>query len=386
MGGGNDRSDDSNCSKLTQGNYQGWAIEEPRLSLKLENNTDVLPERLTVNPLVIRNLLSELDPGRMDLKSALANCGLEVSDVFESTKRIPVSAAVRLLQVCRVASGDEFLGLLARPIPKGYFRHSVLSCLHQRTLGHALKRYIDFGNTFFNSLSFDLLIKDGLAKFIIRRLPSGSVKNNVAIDTALAVMHRQAGWICDQHIIINRVRLDYPAPEYAAEYRYLFYGAGVDFAQDEISLGFEQKYLDLPIVQTEAGAERFVRRAPLDIYLRQDVYGETSRMIREKIKLSITNEPTMTALQEIADQLKISSQTLRRRLAAEGTSFNQLKSQVRRDIAMNALGDTSLSIELVAELTGYSEPAAFIKAFKIWTDMTPARFRKLIAMEENLID
>ena len=74
----------------------------------------------------------------------------------------------------------------------------------------------------------------------------------------------------------------------------------------------------------------------------------------------------------------VSTQTVRRRLAKEGTSFNAIKSQVRRDLSMNYLGNVDFSIEEVAIQVGYSEPAAFIRAFKSWTGVSPARFRKVI--------
>ena len=82
------------------------------------------------------------------------------------------------------------------------------------------------------------------------------------------------------------------------------------------------------------------------------------------------------SLGNIAAAMHFKQHTLRRRLDEEGTSFHTIKSQVRRDIAIHHLGDPRTSIEQIATYTGYTEPSAFIRAFKQWTGYTPLQFRK----------
>jgi AraC-like DNA-binding protein len=84
----------------------------------------------------------------------------------------------------------------------------------------------------------------------------------------------------------------------------------------------------------------------------------------------------MPELTDVAAQLELHPQTLRRRLAAEGSTFKQLKSDIRRDTALHFLGKRSLSVEEVAHRAGFSEASAFIRAFKGWTGLTPYAYRK----------
>ncbi len=77
----------------------------------------------------------------------------------------------------------------------------------------------------------------------------------------------------------------------------------------------------------------------------------------------------------VARELATSSRTLQRRLAAEGTSFQQTIDDVRRDAAGRYLADRSLAIAEVAYLLGYSEPAPFHRAFKRWFGVTPQDYR-----------
>jgi AraC-like DNA-binding protein len=63
-------------------------------------------------------------------------------------------------------------------------------------------------------------------------------------------------------------------------------------------------------------------------------------------------------------------------LAASGQSFNALLDATRKRAAEQYLSDARLSIAEVAYLLGYSEPAAFHRAFRRWTRMTPQTFRR----------
>jgi len=78
----------------------------------------------------------------------------------------------------------------------------------------------------------------------------------------------------------------------------------------------------------------------------------------------------------VARDLGTSTRTLQRRLASAGLSYQQLLDEVRRDSAERYIARTHLSIGEIAYLLGYSEPAAFHRAFKRWHDVTPQSFRE----------
>ena len=75
----------------------------------------------------------------------------------------------------------------------------------------------------------------------------------------------------------------------------------------------------------------------------------------------------------------MSRKTLERRLADRRTTFSALLDDIRSGLAKCYLADTDLRLEPIAYLTGYSEPAALVRAFKRWTRTTPMRFRAMHA-------
>jgi AraC-like DNA-binding protein len=74
----------------------------------------------------------------------------------------------------------------------------------------------------------------------------------------------------------------------------------------------------------------------------------------------------------------MSPRTLQRRLAEECTSFDALRDALRKQAAETYLTDATLSVGEVAFLLGFSEPAAFYRAFKRWHKTTPQAFRERI--------
>jgi AraC-like DNA-binding protein len=83
-----------------------------------------------------------------------------------------------------------------------------------------------------------------------------------------------------------------------------------------------------------------------------------------------------TRIQTIARTLATSARSLQRRLAAAGISYQQLLNLARKEAAEHYLTDSPLSIGEVAYLLGYSEPAAFTRAFRRWNKVTPQAFRR----------
>jgi AraC-like DNA-binding protein len=66
---------------------------------------------------------------------------------------------------------------------------------------------------------------------------------------------------------------------------------------------------------------------------------------------------------------------LSRDLAMLNTSYQSLLDEVRREIALDYLRTSPLSVEQIAQLVGYSDASNFRKAFKGWMGQTPSQYR-----------
>jgi AraC-like DNA-binding protein len=103
---------------------------------------------------------------------------------------------------------------------------------------------------------------------------------------------------------------------------------------------------------------------------------ETFRSTRGRVEsllkpLLHTGEASIAS---VARGLGLSRQTLFRRLRAEGTTFERVLDELRRDVALRCLGEAGASVKRTAYLVGFSEPAAFSRAFKRWTGSSPVEY------------
>jgi AraC-like DNA-binding protein len=168
------------------------------------------------------------------------------------------------------------------------------------------------------------------------------------------------------------VEFAYPAPSHVLEYDLLF-GAPCVFGAAATALVFDGGLLAEPVLQDEAGIAAFLRRAPQDVLSRIDYGSTTAARVRRLVGQSFPG--TLPTEADVAERLSVSPQTLRRRLAAEGSSFQQIRDQMRRDHAIAALAEGRTPIERISEQLGFSEPSAFHRAFKRWTGTTPRAYQ-----------
>jgi AraC-like DNA-binding protein len=78
----------------------------------------------------------------------------------------------------------------------------------------------------------------------------------------------------------------------------------------------------------------------------------------------------------VAERLNMTSRTLRRRLTDENSSYQQILAEVRYQLACEYLGTSSLPLEEVSVLLGYSTPGNFSHAFKRWHGSSPRQYRQ----------
>lgn len=117
--------------------------------------------------------------------------------------------------------------------------------------------------------------------------------------------------------------------------------------------------------------ELFERQATA-IADRLDEYGPVGRRVVNVMVNRVKGAaPTIDA---VAMELAMSTRSIQRALQDEGTSYQLLLDDVRRELAIRHLAVPGTSATQVAFLTGFSEPSAFARAFRRWTGSTPGAY------------
>ena len=79
----------------------------------------------------------------------------------------------------------------------------------------------------------------------------------------------------------------------------------------------------------------------------------------------------------VAEKLNMTSRTLRRRLTREDSSYQEILVEVRYELAREYLATSTLPLEEISVLLGYSAPGNFSNAFKRWHGSSPREYRQV---------
>jgi AraC-like DNA-binding protein len=98
----------------------------------------------------------------------------------------------------------------------------------------------------------------------------------------------------------------------------------------------------------------------------------------ERVRTAIQQKLTgrRPTIEDIADALHISSRTLQRRLQDEGSSFQRVLDEARHHLARHYLNNSVLELNEAAYLLGYEDGNSFVRAFRTWEGVPPARWRE----------
>ncbi|MBE7419600.1 MAG: AraC family transcriptional regulator [Ideonella sp.] len=184
-----------------------------------------------------------------------------------------------------------------------------------------------------------------------------------------------------------RVRLSYPAPPHAALYGELLGCTDVAFDSGADELRFDAAWLERPLAAGNAITAAMVQHTCDQLLA--ELQAAAAHGTRGGAALAVTSTAARVAglllrtpgqfpdIETVAAQMAISSRTLRRRLLAEGRSFQQLLDEVRHQLALDYLRRTRMSNEDIAAALGFSDAANFRHAFKRWSGLSPAAWRSI---------
>jgi AraC-like DNA-binding protein len=98
----------------------------------------------------------------------------------------------------------------------------------------------------------------------------------------------------------------------------------------------------------------------------------------ERVRIAIQQRLTgrRPTIEDIADALHISSRTLQRRLQDERSSFQRVLEEARHQLARHYLNNSVLELNEAAYLLGYEDGSSFVRAFRTWEGVPPARWRE----------
>lgn len=175
-------------------------------------------------------------------------------------------------------------------------------------------------------------------------------------------------------IPFRRVSFRFERPSYAERFEECFRGP-VFFAEPANSILIGADWVDQPLPQADELTARLCEEQCRELLDRRRLRTRLSERVRQHLL-----RPRGTLQMDgVASALGLAPRTLHRHLAAEGTSFRRLASEVREALAEEMLA-SRMTVDEVAERLGYCEASSFVHAFKRWKGISPRAYLRRSAL------
>ena len=309
----------------------------------------------------------------LDLAPIYRMHGLEPQTLLNPDTRLPYSvfSAVRL-EVCQLLD-DEKAGFLDRPSRWGstvYFCRAIVS---SRTLREALHRYEKFSNILDEEVAVRLVETPDTAAVEYRFENRKNIDIRSEIENRIFFLLSFTLWLADKRFLPLEIGFSFPKPDYADDYSDVV-PCQYAFDQPADRLVFDASVLREPIRRSPRLLNQFLSDHLMFLIRENIAMSSVAERVRKLLTASAGANPD---LESIAAALQIAPTTLRRRLKSEGCAFQALKDEARKTRAIHYLVEKRLTVAETAGLTGFSDPAAFSRAFKTWTGQSPSAFASL---------
>lgn len=308
----------------------------------------------------------------LDAEALLAQAGISPELLNAPQARISSRHFGVLWHHIARALDDEFFGMDGHRMKVGSFTLLCHAIINSDTLDRALKRALRFLRVVLDDLAGELVLDQGVARIVLRDV-GPTPRRAFAYGTFLIMLHGLACWLVGRRIPLLSAEFRCPEPTFSAEWRVLF-SPDLYFDQDQSSVSFDAGFLDLANVQNERTMKHFLRSAPANFLVKYKNSDSLTARIRRRLRE--IPPATWPDFRTVAEQFHASESTLRRRLEEEGQSYQLIKDDLRRDLAIARLSHSDLNVSDIAAELGFAESSAFFRAFKKWTGAAPGEYRR----------
>lgn len=326
----------------------------------------------------VRDLLAGAISKGFNVQPLLLRLGISNAQINNDQWRTNVDSYAQLMQGIWQLTHDESAGYAEQPLKPGSFAMMCQVAIGAPNLHKAFARAIRFFSFISEDLQLSLTENDSQASFVIAHTSQRGLNNLFYVEMLSLIFIRWASWIIDKKLLVSRIDFTHATPNHALECADIF-GCAPHFNQAQNKITFATRFLRDRVAQNEQSLIEFLAQAPISLlshYRRDTSMSWQIRQLLHHAARGQEGDLEPMGLEQIAEHLHLTSQTLRRRLKEEGNSFQEIKDAVRSNLAIHCLVHEDLPMQTIAERMGYSETSVFYKAFKRWTGLTPGAFRE----------
>ena len=324
----------------------------------------------TVSVLMARPAVAALEERGIDADRVLRLAELSREALASIENRLPHQTVRTLWEAAAEAVRDPSFGVhVAEALPVGAFDVLEYVLSTAETVGEGLSRLTRYIPLVHDRGTLEFVMEPEFGR-LVRRVPVVAPQYDEFSMAVLLIRSRQAsgvGWSpASARFQHERTRGD-------GELSRVF-GCPLAFGAAETEMQIPAPVLAQPHQHADAKLFSVLCRHADALLETMPAQGSLPARVSSAItRRMATDLPTLATT---ATTVRIPERTLQRRLAEEGLSHSALVDDVRRALAVKYLGSANVSVTEIAYMLHFADPTVFSRAFKRWTGVSPAAYRK----------
>jgi AraC-like DNA-binding protein len=319
----------------------------------------------------VTGIANALAAEQLDVPGLFRDTGFDIAMLGDPDARFATEQVSWLWELAVARSGNPAVGLVgaacAKPGHFGVVAYPLMSAPDLLGILHRIVRYI----AIVSDAAIVSLHKHGDSYRLALAMNPGSrpvPHQRFAFD--LLQFLSFCRWVTGIDLKPVGVELTHPRKSSAA-FESAF-GCPPRFGAGENALIFSSTDVNRPLPTAHSRLSAVHDRIATEHLQRVSSSQFTPRARAEIVRYLHDGAPTRA---DIARALAVSERTLHRRLSEEGTSFQRLVEETRRELAEDYLVRQDLSAAEVAYLLGFKDQGSFFRAAQRWFSMTPQKYR-----------
>jgi AraC-like DNA-binding protein len=329
----------------------------------------------TATGFAARGAIAALRARNVAIAPLLQRVGLSEADLENRQHRIPATAQAKLLEYAAEALEDSAFGLhlaeQANPREAGLLFYVASAA---KDLGEALALLERYLRIITEAARLTLTRTPDSVVVEIRFVGLGRLFVRQNAEFGFAAIFKALREAAGRNIRPTRLTFMHARNSNLKEFE-RFFGCPVEFGAPSDQLSLSKENLSLPLVTGDPylleTLQPFCDDAARE---RRTGLGTLRALVENEAQRLLSHGKTQK--QRIAKSLGLSARTLSRRLAEEGTTYEEVVDHLRRSLALQYIKDPRLSLGEMTWLLGYEGSSSFSHAFRRWTGHSPSAARR----------
>ncbi len=310
-----------------------------------------------------------------DVNALAQSVGITTEQLRDPDGRVSIRQMQALWREVVAATGDPHIDLkigeMINPVAVGVLAYVMM---HSPTLGQAFQKLCQYQDIVCDGIRTTGRRNGNRFDLSLQLTSSDIIYPEYAINSELSVYQAAMRAMTGLNLSANEIHFSYPRPDDTIEHERVFAPARLVFDTDKTTMVLDAALLDTPVLNASPSLSALFERHADELLQRLQTPTLSSRVRTEIVSLLKGEEPTLVT---VADRLSMGVRTLQLHLKDEGTTYQQVLDDIRKELALKHLREHYLSTTDIAYLLGFAEPSVFFRSFKKWTGQTPGTYRNM---------